>query len=279
MIDKLAKDIMVPLEEYPCIAETITLRNAIIDRGVVIPEGMRIGFDPEEDRASGFRVTSGGKVLVTRGMLGLAEGVVGVEVARMRASGLFSTYRGGEAGHIYGRLLACLRHLFGADTFTIYPYQLGGDGNQEGLESGAWWFYQKLGFRARDKGVLRLMRRELARMKQNRRYRSSIATLEELAATNVFYDHGRSRDDVIGILPLGRLGLHGGRRQQGGDGHAACEQAQGARPHLGAARLHSHGSGQHFHWRLPFGVAIGLIVVVSRLGDNTDCQSPTLPNR
>jgi hypothetical protein len=50
------------------------MRKAIIDRGCVIPEGMRIGVDPEEDRANGFRVTKGGVVLVTRGMLGQAEG-------------------------------------------------------------------------------------------------------------------------------------------------------------------------------------------------------------
>jgi len=36
MIDKLAKDIMVPLEEYPCIAETITLRDAIREMAVQI---------------------------------------------------------------------------------------------------------------------------------------------------------------------------------------------------------------------------------------------------
>jgi CBS domain-containing protein len=36
MIDKLAKDIMVPLEEYPCIAETITLRDAIMEMAVQI---------------------------------------------------------------------------------------------------------------------------------------------------------------------------------------------------------------------------------------------------
>jgi len=58
------------------------------------------------------------------------------------AYNIFETYRGGEAGFMYGRLLATLLHLFEADTFTIYPYQLGGDGNQEGLASGAWWFWR-----------------------------------------------------------------------------------------------------------------------------------------
>jgi glucose-1-phosphate adenylyltransferase len=50
------------------------IRNAIIDRGCAIPECMRIGFDVEEDRANGFRVSGGGTILVTRGMLGQAEG-------------------------------------------------------------------------------------------------------------------------------------------------------------------------------------------------------------
>jgi len=123
------------------------------------------------------------------------------------AYNIFETYRGGEAGYMYGRLLAVLHHLFDADTFTIYPYQLGGDGNQEGLQSGAWWFYQKLGFRARDEGVLKLMRRELRRMGKNRKYRSSIATLEEISAENVYFDMKRPRDDVIGMLPLSEVGL------------------------------------------------------------------------
>jgi len=123
------------------------------------------------------------------------------------AFNIFETYRGGEAGYLYGRLLAVLRHLFGADTFTIYPYQLGGEGNEEGLRSGAWWFYQKLGFRARDEGVLRLMRRELKRLRARSGYRSSIATLEKLARENVYFDLRRQRDDVIGMLPLGEVGL------------------------------------------------------------------------
>jgi glucose-1-phosphate adenylyltransferase len=46
------------------------VQNAIVDRGTVIPEGMRIGFDPEEDRAAGLRITDGGRTLVTAEMLG-----------------------------------------------------------------------------------------------------------------------------------------------------------------------------------------------------------------
>lgn len=56
------------------VARSAVINNAIIDRGCQIPEGMRIGVDPEEDRENGFRVSKGGVTLVTRGMLGQAEG-------------------------------------------------------------------------------------------------------------------------------------------------------------------------------------------------------------
>lgn len=123
------------------------------------------------------------------------------------AYNVFDTWRGGEAGYVYGRVLAMTRAVFGSSEFTIYPYQLGGDGNAEGIASGAWWFYQKLGFRPRDPGALALMREELARMRRNPRHRSSPATLRALAAHNMYWHAGRQRDDVIGVLPLENVGL------------------------------------------------------------------------
>jgi hypothetical protein len=122
------------------------------------------------------------------------------------AYNVFETWRGGEGAFVYGRVLATARHLFGSDSFTIYPYQLGDD-NDEALQSGAWWFYQKLGFRPKDRGVLALMRRELAAMRRRPRHRSSIATLRRLARENVYYHLGRPRDDVIGLLDLAEVGL------------------------------------------------------------------------
>ena len=106
------------------------------------------------------------------------------------AYNVFETYRGGESSPIYGRVLACVRHLFGADAFTIFPYQLG-DGNDEGLRSGAWWFYQKLGFEPRAAEARRVLARELARIKVDPRHRSDLATLKRLAAHNVFWQPGR----------------------------------------------------------------------------------------
>ena len=122
------------------------------------------------------------------------------------AYNVFETYRGGESAYVYGRVLATVRHLFDVDAFTVPPYQLGYD-NDEGLKSGAWWFYYKLGFRPHDPEVRRVMRAELAKMKRRPGHRSSLATLRELVQSNVFLYLGKQRKDVRGRISLGNIGL------------------------------------------------------------------------
>ena len=99
----------------------------------------------------------------------------------------FPTYRGGEAAFVFARMLAALRQLFGARTFTIEPYQLG-QGNDEAIESGAWWFYYKLGFRPRNPAIGALAREELARMKASPRHRSSHRVLKQLAGDYLYFE-------------------------------------------------------------------------------------------
>jgi hypothetical protein len=139
------------------------------------------------------------------------------------AYNVFETFRRAESARVYGAVLSMAHHLFGADTFVIDPYQLGQD-NDEGLRSGAWWFYYKLGFRPRDAGVRRLARTETARMRREPGHRSSLATMRELVAAPLFWRIGREREDVLGRFPLGRVGLavtrylsrrFGGRRREG----------------------------------------------------------------
>lgn len=122
------------------------------------------------------------------------------------AFNVFESFRGGESAHVYGRALAMCAALFRADTFTIYPYQLG-HGNEEGLRSGAFWFYAKLGFRPRDPGTIAILRRERAAMRRHPGHRSNLATLRALAARNVYWTTGKVREDVIGNFPLEKVGF------------------------------------------------------------------------
>jgi hypothetical protein len=167
----------------------------------------------------------------TYGFITLVNGVpVGYVLASAHyrsveiAYNVFESFRGGESARIYGRVMAMMAWLFDADAFTIDPYQLGGEGNTEGLESGAWWFYQKLGFRPRDPGVTRTMRRELARMRAHPGHRSNRRTLEELASAPVFWHSRRPRDDIRGVIRLDRIGVRVSRyvaRRFGSDREAA----------------------------------------------------------
>lgn len=119
---------------------------------------------------------------------------------------VFDTFRASEAARMYGWVLAIAKQVFGFDTFTIDPYQIGFE-NEDAIQSGAWWFYQKLGFRPKAKPQLAMMNRELKRMRARPKYRTSAATLRRLAEVNLYLHIGRERDDVIGLLSMAGVGL------------------------------------------------------------------------
>ena len=116
------------------------------------------------------------------------------------------TFRGAEAAHLYGRSLGMVRQLFGADSFVVDPYQMG-HGNPEGLRSGAWWFYYKLGFRPRDPKIARAAELEQEKVRSQKGYRTSIAKLDRLSSVNMYLQLGKTRDDVIGEFARENVGM------------------------------------------------------------------------
>jgi hypothetical protein len=99
----------------------------------------------------------------------------------------FYTFRGGEAGWVYAQVLRSLCHLMGTTCVSVYPYQLGHE-NEEAIESGAFWFYRKLGFRPGRAELQRLAEREEQKITADSRYRTPARTLKRLAAGHVFYE-------------------------------------------------------------------------------------------
>lgn len=57
------------LFEAVSIGRHARVRKAIIDKGVKIPEGLEVGFDPQADRARGFTVTESGITVIAKGAL------------------------------------------------------------------------------------------------------------------------------------------------------------------------------------------------------------------
>src|SRR5579863_7023721 len=114
----------------------------------------------------------------------------------------FYTYRQGETAWIYAQALRCLRAFTGATTISVYPYQIG-QNNDEAIDSGAFWFYRKLGFRSGRKDLEELARREEKKIAANPRYRTPKRTLKRLAEAHMFYDSRRSADLVSGTGSTG----------------------------------------------------------------------------
>ncbi|HEX9708087.1 MAG TPA: hypothetical protein VGA24_10660 [Steroidobacteraceae bacterium] len=104
----------------------------------------------------------------------------------------FESFRRAEAAWVFARFIAAARELFGCADFSVEPYQLG-IGNEEGIQSGAWWFYRRFGFRPRASKARRIAAREIARRAVNPHYRSSPATLRALARFHVFFSLDRER--------------------------------------------------------------------------------------
>ncbi|HUG04259.1 MAG TPA: hypothetical protein VML92_07520 [Steroidobacteraceae bacterium] len=108
----------------------------------------------------------------------------------------FETFRGAEAAHVFARFIAIAYHLFGCTDFSVEPYQLG-LGNEEGIESGAWWFYHRFGFRPRAPAARRLAARESSRRSASSGYRSSPNTLRRLARSHLFYSLDRMQQSRL----------------------------------------------------------------------------------
>ena len=108
---------------------------------------------------------------------------------------LYYTFRDGETAWLYARTLNVFHHFTGVRAFSLDPYQIGHE-NEEGIESGAFWFYRKLGFRPMRRDVLQLALKEEEKIRTRKGYRTTAATLRKLAASPMIFelDSERSGD-------------------------------------------------------------------------------------
>jgi hypothetical protein len=109
----------------------------------------------------------------------------------------FYTYRQGETAWIYAQALRCLRAMTNAKCISIYPYQIG-QNNDEAIDSGAFWFYRKLGFRSGRPDLQKLCEREEKRITANPKYRTPARILKRLAEAHMFYEPSDARGFVSG---------------------------------------------------------------------------------
>jgi len=108
----------------------------------------------------------------------------------------FYTFRQGETAWIYAQALRCLRAETGASVISVYPYQIG-QNNDEALDSGAFWFYRKLGFRCGLPEIEKLAGTEEKKIEADAQYRTPRRTLQQLANAHMFYEIGSAVGEAV----------------------------------------------------------------------------------
>jgi hypothetical protein len=100
---------------------------------------------------------------------------------------LYYTFRDGETAWLYARILRLMRQMLGVTVFSIDPYQVGHE-NEEGIESGAFWFYRKLGFHPTNPALQKLTSSEELKISADTHRRTSARTLRKLAAGHMLFE-------------------------------------------------------------------------------------------
>ncbi len=118
----------------------------------------------------------------------------------------FPAYRDGETAWIYAQTLRLLHQIHGVNAFSVYPYQIGDD-NEEAIESGAFWFYRKMGFRSMDPALEKLAQAEEKKVQKNPKYRTSAATLRRLSKASVVYELPQSERGAWDRFSTRNIGL------------------------------------------------------------------------
>lgn len=124
---------------------------------------------------------------------------------------LYYTFRDGESAWLYARLLRLLRQTIGVTCFSVDPYQVGHH-NQEAIDSGAFWFYRKLGFRPVDPRIARLVELEERRIRETPGYRTPQSKLKKLATGYLLFEGPQARPGEWDRFRIRNLGFAALRR-------------------------------------------------------------------
>ncbi len=97
---------------------------------------------------------------------------------------VFAPFRGGESALLFGQVLRVYRQRFAVGRFVAEPSQFGGT-NKEGLRSGAFWFYYRLGFRPVDPLAARRASEAWQRLEADPGHRTPVAELRRFTGSDI----------------------------------------------------------------------------------------------
>lgn len=113
---------------------------------------------------------------------------------------IFPGFRGGESAFLFSQILRLYKKRYGLKYFEAEPYQIGLN-NQEGIASGAFWFYYKLGFRPHQEDLRKLANDEFVKISISKTYRTSSTILKKLACSFMFLDTNKPGESIQTYIP------------------------------------------------------------------------------
>ena len=209
-------------------ADPTSVVSARPGRGV---ELFLVGVLPEKRLP--LRSAYGGFVVKNGVPIGYIEGLAFAERLEIGFN-MYYTFREGESAWIYAQVMRFHRDALGVTSFSIDPYQLGFE-NDEALDSGAFWFYRKLGFRPTHGSVRAVLEREEGRIARDPGYRSSRRTLERLVTHNLIYDVPGTARGEWDHFHIRNLGLEVNRRMAAENGGLASRLRAASEKRVAAA--------------------------------------------
>lgn len=96
---------------------------------------------------------------------------------------IYPPFRGGDSAWLFCQVMRLYYQRYNIHRFVVKPYQFG-KGNMEGLRSGAFWFYYKLGFRPVNENIRTMAAEEWDKIKSDRSYRTPISVLKRFTTCN-----------------------------------------------------------------------------------------------
>lgn len=112
---------------------------------------------------------------------------------------IFDAFRGGESGYMFCQLLRVFRQVFQINYFLVEAFQYGLD-NPEGIDSAAFWFYYRFGFRPLDKEINKIAEKEFKKISAAKKYRTSKRTLLKFTESNIALNLGKKIPVSIGDI-------------------------------------------------------------------------------
>lgn len=96
---------------------------------------------------------------------------------------IYPPFRGGDSDTLFCQILRLYFQVHAVRRFVVKPYQFG-KGNPEGLKSGAFWFYYKIGFRPVNEDIKKMAESEWKKISAGKKYRSPVSVLKSFTACN-----------------------------------------------------------------------------------------------